>query len=220
MQIISVISGDDFLSELNISIPTDDLIERLEDFVSFFFIDFSRDGSGSLDHYSRTCLGNWTNYFPVNMTKVLMRTGFCYTFNFPNLEKFYNFEADNQLLKNEPEILQFVMEDTTRREYILDYPAKVPNYKVGLHMECYYKQQRRLARGHAEYIHEPFYRPTETRQGFRLMFHDPFELPSMSSYQYYFTPSFTRNYLIVPEVMRLDDSMLKYSLTELVIRFK
>lgn len=213
MQIIGIISGDDFLSDLNISIPTDDLIERLEDFVPFWFRDHNRDGSRQKN--DKYCKSNWANSFPVNMTRILWKTGFCYTFNMPKLKSFYNFDAVHKYLREEQEIIQMAMTgDETKNEYVLDYPVKVPNFKVGLHMEYRFDQWRREAPRQLQYLYTPQHNPSEIRDGFRFTFHDPFELPSISSYQFYAIAKFTKTYLIAPEVMKLDESMLKHSLAE------
>lgn len=56
MQVISIISKDGFLSNLNISIPTNDFIEKLHDLPKFWYE--ARDG------ILEDIQGNWTQKYP------------------------------------------------------------------------------------------------------------------------------------------------------------
>jgi hypothetical protein len=88
MQIASLISNDSFMSGLNISIPTDDLVDHLNDFVDFWIYN---DG----EFYPMEIHAIWSSYYEVNLTQVLHPKGFCFTFNAPKasevfrLEKYY-----------------------------------------------------------------------------------------------------------------------------------
>lgn len=78
MQIASLISNDGFMSSLNVSIPTDDFVERLDDFVSFWYYG---EHHPDFPDFTRA---NWTANYDANFTRVLHPKGFCYTFNYPD----------------------------------------------------------------------------------------------------------------------------------------
>lgn len=50
--------------------------------------------------------------------------------------------------------------------------------------------------------------PSEVLDGFRLIFHDSFELPSMSSTQFYTLTNHSIKFLITPEKADIDDSLM------------
>lgn len=89
MQIASLISEDDFMARFNTSIPTDDFIDRLDDFLSFWHY----DSQPIYQTYARYMKANWSESYEVNLTQVLYRTGFCDTFNFPNASQFFNMDT-------------------------------------------------------------------------------------------------------------------------------
>ena len=80
MQIISLVSNDGLMAGFNISIPTDDLIERLGDFISMWHY----ESYPRYQTYTQHTYANFTEKYEVNLTQVINRNGFCYTFNFPN----------------------------------------------------------------------------------------------------------------------------------------
>jgi len=82
LQIINSIYKID--STFNINIATDDFLERLKDFPSFW-IPRHEEGNQVDGAY-----GNWSEKYSVNFTDVLWRTGFCSTFNFPLLNDLFN----------------------------------------------------------------------------------------------------------------------------------
>lgn len=85
LQIASLIARDGFMSEnFNISISTDDFIERMrDDFPSFWWLNINEEFTkyGNVVHYIE---GTFSREFAPNFTEVLCPTGFCYTFNFPD----------------------------------------------------------------------------------------------------------------------------------------
>lgn len=87
MQITSLISNDGFMSSLNISIPTDDFIERLDDFMNLWESDKDDEFE-----YQRLMSANWYDIYKVNLVRVLHRKGFCFTFNSPNVSEVFNFD--------------------------------------------------------------------------------------------------------------------------------
>lgn len=87
MQITSLISNDIFMSSLNISIPTDDFIERLDDFMNLW----ESDKDDEFD-YQRLMSASWYGAYKVNLIRVLHRKGFCFTFNSANVSEIFNFD--------------------------------------------------------------------------------------------------------------------------------
>lgn len=57
MQVISLVSRDGFLSKYNVSVTTDDFIEKLKDFPNFFTVDFTSEPFVSLNG------GNWSDRY-------------------------------------------------------------------------------------------------------------------------------------------------------------
>lgn len=88
VQITSMISNDGFVSKMNVPIATDDFVDRLSDFVSFWQYDRSK----VYGTYPRYIQANWSSYYEVNLTRVLHPKGFCYTFNFPGISQFFHVE--------------------------------------------------------------------------------------------------------------------------------
>lgn len=56
--------------------------------------------------------------------------------------------------------------------------------------------------------------PSEIIDGFHLIFHDPFELPSSSSQQFYTLTELKVDYLVSPEMTSIDESLYDYSFEE------
>jgi hypothetical protein len=83
MQITSLISNDEAMLTFNLSIPTDDFVDRLDDFISFWNY---QEG----DFYPRDQYAMWDSHFEVNFTRILQPEGFCYTFNLPMISEFFH----------------------------------------------------------------------------------------------------------------------------------
>jgi len=83
LQIINLIYKSDL--NLNISITTDDFMERLNDFPSFWI---QKEKAPEVEGVQ----GNWSNKYAVNFTEILWRTGICSTFNFPRLDELFNLD--------------------------------------------------------------------------------------------------------------------------------
>jgi hypothetical protein len=85
MQITSLIARDGFMASLNISIPTDDFIERLEDFGSIWHYD-DDFGFGLPEQMA----AGWNDLYSVDFTRVLHPKGFCFTFNIPKFSEVFH----------------------------------------------------------------------------------------------------------------------------------
>lgn len=210
MQIISVIYGDERLSNLNLTIPTDDFVERLNDFFPFF----SR-GIGSNErvrnNHAKNCRANWTMEYEVNLTKVLGPNGFCYTFNLPKLEKLYKLSAISQDFTRFTKTI-ILLSDIYKPFVSLDYPVKVPTYERGLEWKCELNVSVHVnVSKDTWYNHQHQYHNSELVDGMRLIFHDPFEMPTKTSHQYFAMPIRIIEFQIIPEMTKIDETMLEYS---------
>lgn len=88
MQVIGLISNDDFLIDQNISIATDDFIEILRDFqVTTMIMDYS-DPRVVRNHFTL----DYDKKENVKLIEILSKTGFCYTFNIINVTDLFNLE--------------------------------------------------------------------------------------------------------------------------------
>lgn len=89
MQVTSLIGRDRFLSKYNLSINTEDFIDILHEFPQLFIV-----MNGGLEpddeFFLRFLNGIWSQRYKTKWREVLYKTGSCYTFNFPELEDFYN----------------------------------------------------------------------------------------------------------------------------------
>jgi hypothetical protein len=54
MQVVSLVSHDNFLSNYNISIPTDDFVETMKKFPGFWNVDNNRDEFGVAGNFTQT----------------------------------------------------------------------------------------------------------------------------------------------------------------------
>ena len=92
----------------------------------------------------------------------------------------------------------------------LKAPLKVTNSDLGLNGKLNWKRfidSKDLLRLH----------PSEVLDGYRLIFHDPFELPSPNSPTFLTLAHYFVEYLIVPRMTTVDDSILDYTPDELVL---
>lgn len=86
-QVANLVADTQFLSRNfpNFSISTDGFVEKMEEFQDVFGEPFY---SKSLVPYH--FVANWTNRYPVFLTRTLWKTGFCHTFNFPGSDKIFD----------------------------------------------------------------------------------------------------------------------------------
>ena len=63
--------------------------------------------------------------------------------------------------------------------------------------------------GDREYLFEDSL-PSEVNDGFKIIIHDPFELPSVDSTKFYSLTDHTVDYLIDPVMTNIDESLLDY----------
>lgn len=90
MQIGSLVSNDRFMSKKfpNLSIATEDFLDVIDSFGIFLSPSFTRSKSTPYINI----YGNWSNKFPLNLTRTLSKTGYCYSFNFPNSSQMFHMD--------------------------------------------------------------------------------------------------------------------------------
>jgi hypothetical protein len=215
MQIISLISNDKFLSNFNISIPTDNLIDRLNDFILVFFNIFSLYNK-TTDIYPINMNTNWTSQYEANWTRILHKTGFCYTFNFSNSTQLFNLEEISSDFHYDDVIrLESSYFYTEERSVILEYPQEGPKHGYGLNGNFEHIQTRTIGNNTHEDINIFKYsRPIEDLSGFHLIIHDPFEVPPDNSNNLIAMHEKTTNFLVFPEITSFDESLTDFSLEE------
>jgi hypothetical protein len=87
LQIVRLVSNDNILESFNDSVPTNDLLERLHEFPDPIRRSTYKDVLYPYQPYF-----TWLKAFPVNFTRVLGKSGFCYTFNFPKPSEMFELE--------------------------------------------------------------------------------------------------------------------------------
>ena len=90
MQIVSLVANDRFMSGNypNLSIMTEDFMDVLNTFGSFVG-DPVRNFMETPYFFFR---GNWSNKYPMILTRTIWHTGYCHTFNFPNSSQMFHME--------------------------------------------------------------------------------------------------------------------------------
>lgn len=90
----------------------------------------------------------------------------------------------------------------------LSYPLKGSKNGLGLYLSLTSYQYR-----NGRYIN--LYKnihPSEVKDGFHFIIHDPFEVPSENSIlNFQTTPNRTKNFSITPVLTTVDDSLIEYS---------
>jgi hypothetical protein len=92
----------------------------------------------------------------------------------------------------------------------LDYPLKTPNVNLGLRARF---QQKKYESRYSDLLLKDV-RPFDDKDGYSLIIHDPFEIPSASSFHTYTLPNRTVEYLIVPKITSFEESLAEYGADE------
>jgi hypothetical protein len=89
MQIASLIANDRFMSRNNLSAPSEDFVDRMADFPTFWL---QRPPGFKSEYESPHVIMiylSWSNQYYTNWTRVQSKTGFCSTFNYPNVSQMF-----------------------------------------------------------------------------------------------------------------------------------
>jgi hypothetical protein len=88
----------------------------------------------------------------------------------------------------------------------LEIPLKTPSSKLGLRCRFALKS---IQNSEYDLILEDV-RPKEDQNGYQLIIHDPFEMPSHHSFNTYTQANTTIDYFIVPKITSFDKSLAAY----------
>lgn len=198
LQVISLVTQDDFLSQFNVSIPTDRFIDRLSDFVNFHDNNFYKIGFNVEDK------GNWTNQYKVNYTQVIGRRGLCFTFNFPTSRNFFNV-ADLSSDFNYNKTISTFTTSHQPETMNFEHPLRTSNAELGMNV------QLRKERMHIRTDKNDDFIPMNSENGFHLTFNDPFEILSEDSPNFFAVFNRTTSFTINPKKFNFDDSISIYS---------
>jgi hypothetical protein len=93
----------------------------------------------------------------------------------------------------------------------LDYPVKgSPNTNIGFYGNFAQKKMESLTYEETDSIVLTDIRPKDDRDGFHLIIHDPYEIPSDRSVNFYTLANQTVEYLIDPKITSIDDTLRSY----------
>lgn len=96
-------------------------------------------------------------------------------------------------------------ENNFSREFYTNYGLNIDNnypYRSGSN-----SQALKAVIGAIPWTEKAQYNREQIKEGFRLIFHDPFELPSEQSKQFFSKPNIQTKFLISPEMTSIDDSL-------------
>lgn len=201
LQVISLVTKDDFLNKFNVSISTKNFNNRLSKFLNFQHREYYGGQKNSQDK------GNWTKDYQVNYTEVIGRNGLCYTFNFPSSEKIFNTNETSKkfIYKKSFSSATLIGFRETRK---VDYPLRTLHAELGIEAKI-------LGDRYQYYEGDSFYfQPMHAENGFQLTFHDPFEILSKESPSYLAMLNRRTLFKINPNKFEYDDSIDVHSLKE------
>lgn len=204
LQIIGLISNDDFLLQFNVNISTLPFNRKLRDFKNFLNYD--------MDELSDHIDAKWLTKQEPFFQQILSRTGFCYTFNFPGANEVFNLDkmASNFSKEN-------IFYDDYYDDYYDDfkapssYPLKTNNYRNGLNCYIYEKKTSKifLYTFYTDIIEK--YHRSEIYDGFRVVIHDPFEIISGDSDHFYTLTNQSLTFYINPVIMDYDETIVDFT---------
>ena len=93
----------------------------------------------------------------------------------------------------------------------LDYPVKGPKTK-GIGFEAVFQQHKFKIDININVLTD--IRPKEYLDGYHLIIHDPYEIPSEKSVNIFTLANTTTEYLIDPKIVSFDESFKNYALAE------
>ncbi|KAL7036626.1 hypothetical protein ACKWTF_008880 [Chironomus riparius] len=212
MQIVSLVANDRFMSGNypNLSITTEDFLDVLNTFGSFIGESVKSNVLPTYYFFN----GNWSNKYPMNLTRTIGPTGFCHTFNFPNSSQMFRMESISQDF-NFTNISKHGTAWQLAPEYnlTLEYPVKPVNPK-----KCLY-----IGYTKSVYVlHSKDYRikglidviPAQNFDGIKLMFHDTFEMIFDDAITLHTRKKCYLKILVTPKVLRIDSSIMDFDLTQ------
>jgi hypothetical protein len=212
MQIISLISNDRFLSNLNVSVSTENMISRLNDFFSLLRYEPIEPDLNALSPIFLN--GNWSNRYEANWTETLHKTGFCYTFNFPNSSQFFHLDEISPDFDYNHTLRMRDKFEKLQKNETLEYPVKVVVNEHSLYCSfterpTFFGSGNSVKTGQNYVFNDT--RPVDARSGYSLYFHDPFEVLSDHSTHLMTTRHENIEFQIFPEISNYDESLTAFT---------
>jgi hypothetical protein len=208
LQIASLIGNDRALSNYNISIPMENLTDVIREFVNVYRC--NEDSRICASHF----LGNFSRKYETNWTRIWHKTGFCFTFNFPNSSQFFHLDELSEDFNYDLVIRMQEYNNFEGNNETFDYPFKGPKNSLGLQGrfdEVY--TETKFFRSITEYMFVKT-QPFEPRHGFHLIVHDPFEVPNDDSVHLMTIPNEEIYFKVFPEIFGFDESLKDFTSEE------
>lgn len=181
LQVIDLISQRGVFSLQNISSPIDHFYSYLSDFRKY------------PDHHFNTIF--WQNHFAVWRAEILTQFGFCYTFNIVEEEALLNLEEVSEDFRYKHKIL------INRKETVTEFQAPLrtnhKDYGAFFFLDQYAKEHDGR---NVSWILNDF-------DGFLMLVHDPYELPSENALKIYAQSGESVDVMVTPESIVMDESL-------------
>lgn len=186
LQVIDILENNGTFNKLNYSVPADDFLYVINEFTKEFQSD-------------KSLLFDWINKRQYYMTEIITEWGLCFTYNIAynhdllhinstsddfHYQYFYRINILNQNVRNYPP----------------NFPRTISTSQTGLWIG--------FGTDGIEMLHvAEFY-------GYKIIFHDPYELPSRNSRILNINHKIQSDILIEPVIKSIDESLNKYNPNE------
>ncbi|KAG5674049.1 hypothetical protein PVAND_004038 [Polypedilum vanderplanki] len=216
MQVASLMMRDNFMQSYfeMFSIPTDDFVEQLHKFEPFFFTTYDLIRNRTLSFFDAT----WLRNSMANFTQTFWKQGFCYTFNFPGIDKMFHLEKISKdfvyqtftpgidsynlpALNSSLPLKSPLPGEGLVIRYNKEYIYIVQNTTISVDMKTY-------DRIYLFDIYQ-FAAPQTLKNGHRFIFHDSYEVVPFNAKSFYSNSDSITKILITPKIRRVDESLRK-----------
>jgi hypothetical protein len=215
-QLASLIARDNFAqNHLDmITIPTDDFIEQMNRFEPFFFTAHDIIRNRTFSFFDAT----WLQTFIASFTQTLWKVGFCYTFNFPDIQDMFhlqNISKDFRYKTLTPGTDSYELPPLNAKT-----PLKSPLPGNGLTVR-YNKEHLNMVKNPEQtnslmhqYKYIQFFNildgaiPQTLKSGHRFIFHDGYEVIPFNAKSFFSNSDSVTKILITPNVKRVDESLI------------
>lgn len=185
LHVIDIFENHDTFLKLNYSVPTDDFLDVINEFDKDFF-----PGSFRI-------VFNWIDERKDYVSEIITQWGLCFTYNiaFSHDVLHINSTSEDFHYQSARKIADFEMSDDPIDLPPNDLPQKISSSKAGLWV------------GFRRFNDDIF-------NGFTVIVHDPFELPSANSKIIDFNFKYQTTILIDPQQQSIDESLVGYDPAE------
>lgn len=207
----------------NVSVPTDDFKVFAGEFPPFLYnVDSKRPLTGRL--IMKNLIATWRSVYSTPMALFLSRWGWCYSFNIANDTDLIDFSKWEKTDICDVEICQFLFwrtsptfaynrkfDSTTWEALTENFPWKTTEADKGLKVELdkYHKLQD---------LTRFVFHKSQVFEGFHIIIHDPFELPTRDSSHYHTIANSTVVIWINVEASKVDESLHGFTPEKWVIK--